>query len=750
MTREPERNSPLMRTVRFRGVFASVVWCWGSLLAQAADEPTAKRHALLVGCTKYTHLAAKHQLEGPGNDVRLIRGLLIEKFGFQPADITEMTEASPPTLRPDREQIVAEMEKLRQRAGAGDEVFILFAGHGSQQPDENRDEDDGLDEVFLPADVAQWQANEKVVKGITDDEIGLWIDKLREGGAFVFYVADACHSGTLNRGPEEPDATTVKTRAVDADDWVGKDTVQAARAAAAARPAGEKKPYQAGLDVKEQAAMPVRGGFAALAAVPDTALEQEHAMPPNDLYDDPRYGRLSYALHQVLTKAQAPLTYRELAQHLSWYYLAQGWMPLGGLAGDSRDRQVLGKKEWKDRSAQLLTRTKAGTWRINQGTAHGLSRNSIIKVLPPAGSLDGDKVLGYMRVISDDPVSGFAVPTKHGDDPTTDPAKWPNPARGEIEVVDYGELKIDVRARPASDEELKELNGAGDRAAAPSAEQAAAVERALVKIAGEKNALVREARPSSIADLYLLTTSAGVLLCRPYEPVADEAAALRPAFFGPYKFGPTLKADLEQALRTTARALNLRRISADDGLRDPATRRVNVHVALAHRPTAEGEFAPLEAGMAIDRGVFKGEMLRITITNQGRLPVDITVLYLDAAFGVTSLYPTPKEVLQGERNVVEPEASSEVTIKINDDTVGLEEIFVLAVEHQPGGTIDYAFLAQPGLSFSAHRGDGPQRPLDELIDAAQFKGTRGTSTAASAGEYSVQRRAIMVRKQAGR
>lgn len=66
--------------------------------------------------------------------------------------------------------------------GSGDKIFY-FGGHGSQIADIDKDEIDGLDEIFITYD-----------SYIIDDEI----HKIARKSNIVF-VFDSCHSGTINR-----------------------------------------------------------------------------------------------------------------------------------------------------------------------------------------------------------------------------------------------------------------------------------------------------------------------------------------------------------------------------------------------------------------------------------------------------------------------------------------------------------------------------------------------------------------------
>ncbi len=121
------------------------------------------RRGLLVGVTKYDHLPKGQQLAGPGNDVRLMRRLLQERYQFPADGIASLTEdESNLTRRPTRANIEREFRQLADQAREGDQVVILLAGHGSRQPESNppdpeNPEPDGIDEIFLPADVSEWK-----------------------------------------------------------------------------------------------------------------------------------------------------------------------------------------------------------------------------------------------------------------------------------------------------------------------------------------------------------------------------------------------------------------------------------------------------------------------------------------------------------------------------------------------------------------------------------------------------------------
>jgi hypothetical protein len=762
--------------------------------ASAADEKSAdsfRRHAVLIGCTKYRHLKGL-DLDGPANDVALLRGLIVDRFGFQPVDIVEMTERSPAELRPDRQNIVRVMGELAARVGKDDEVFLLFAGHGSRLPDEAEPdgvqptggkpegedfepdfEPDGLDEVFLPADVTEWKENEKVVLGITDDEIHGWLQALRRRGAFVFFVADTCHSGTLSRNPETDDDRKVKTRHVPDDVLTPPEKLSKAVEKAAKRSANETSPgiwpldlgttgrdgpaRAEGADADNQA-----GGLVAFAAVPSGHAEPEHRMPPNERFADPIYGRLSYAIHHVLTKATTRLTYRELARHVAWQYQSWGWTELGGIEGIGFDREVLGKRVWKDRSTLLLTRADDGSLRVGQGLAHGITRGTILKVLAPIGAagatanlstaMDADRVLGYVTVTGVSPVTATVEPIAYGGMPRVEPRQLPDKTRCLVEVVDYGQLQVSLRVRAFSADELKDLAEAGVPLSPADPTIVGEIERVVAGLTGASPSLIRQASEGDASDgspdLYLLVAGDGAYLYRRGEALTSTAAL--PRTFRTYVPGNDLAARLDRDLRFVAQGINLQRLAGDEELQAVADRAVSLKVRFSRARSSDGAFTPVLDETAAT--FTDGDYLRLELTNDGRIAADVTVLYLDAAFQIQSHFPTLRQAVAGANNTLDVGQSHPVTIKLNDSTVGLEHLLILAVARDPASPpVNFAFLSQAGLSRSGYertRGGKPH-PLDELLAAGLYEGSRGRRSVDAARTYSIRRYPVRIVKRPG-
>jgi hypothetical protein len=87
-------------------------------------------------------------------------------------------------IKPTRQSILSGISSLLLNATATDVLLFYFSGHGTQVPDANKDEADGLDEALYTLDS----------KIITDDEIYSIFCNTK---AQVYLFLDCCHSGTL-------------------------------------------------------------------------------------------------------------------------------------------------------------------------------------------------------------------------------------------------------------------------------------------------------------------------------------------------------------------------------------------------------------------------------------------------------------------------------------------------------------------------------------------------------------------------
>jgi hypothetical protein len=156
-------------------------------LVRATSARAADR-ALVVGVEKYGDSRVP---ETPGCvlDATQTAKFLETKYGFAGTAIKVLTN---------EQATAANIEKefrhwLIEGTQPGDRVFFLYAGHGSQLPDDNGDEEDGLDETIAPYDVNPETGSGEIRDDVFDEMIALL------SGRRAVLVFDSCHSGTISR-----------------------------------------------------------------------------------------------------------------------------------------------------------------------------------------------------------------------------------------------------------------------------------------------------------------------------------------------------------------------------------------------------------------------------------------------------------------------------------------------------------------------------------------------------------------------
>ena len=178
-------------------VSAAVAQCPSG--AAVAGPDGTRRLALVVGVGQYRVASQADKqgvdnLAGPPNDARRIFELLTGRagYGFPPQNVCLLIDGDATMAG----FVRAFDETLVNRARAGDVAVLYFAGHGSQQRDENGDEPDEWDETLLLNDSRTGQVGDLV-----DDDFNAMLTRLWEKTKNVVVILDSCHSGTATRGP---------------------------------------------------------------------------------------------------------------------------------------------------------------------------------------------------------------------------------------------------------------------------------------------------------------------------------------------------------------------------------------------------------------------------------------------------------------------------------------------------------------------------------------------------------------------
>lgn len=145
-----------------------------------AERPSGSgnRRALCVGINQYR----QRPLAGCVADSRLW-GETLEALGFSVTYLLDHQAT--------RDAIVRGLDSLVSATGPGDIAVFQYAGHGSQVPDDDGDESDTFDEVFVPVD---YHAGALLL----DDDLAAILQTLQSGALMTLFM-DCCHSGTNSR-----------------------------------------------------------------------------------------------------------------------------------------------------------------------------------------------------------------------------------------------------------------------------------------------------------------------------------------------------------------------------------------------------------------------------------------------------------------------------------------------------------------------------------------------------------------------
>lgn len=358
--------------------------------ARSGEPP--RDFALVVGCDKYEFRPMRNSLKGCVNDANLIRERFESVLGLAP-ERTRVLAGWPDdaNLRPSRRRILGVLDELTAAANAGDRILIFLAGHGSQQPDANGDEDDGLDEVFLPADVRGTRRRagiEVIQNSISDDELYDKIRAMLDRGIRVCLFSDSCHSATLARGDDR------RTRGIEPEEF-GFDMVGSR--GAADREVGDHLTH---------------ANFVGMYAVHADEKAQELPIAISD--DEKRiHGIFSWSLAQALSRTSGEATFEDVYRLVIASYREQGFHQITPFIQGARDMAVMPGEE---RSSSLFARMEDGRIHVDAGILNGLYHGSTLRV----ASLDRSKSLGEIRVVQAAMLSsicepiGDAIPTLEG------------------------------------------------------------------------------------------------------------------------------------------------------------------------------------------------------------------------------------------------------------------------------------------------------------------------------------------------
>lgn len=178
-------------TLPVRGFWVCIVL---GLTLSFACPALAETYGLVIGINDY--VGDENDLDGAVDDAKDIAASLT-KMGAK--EVVRLLDGAA-----DKAAIETAWRRLVQSAKSGDTVVLSYAGHGGQEPEPagRHDEPDGLNENFL---LGGYQPDgEGTKQRVVDDEVFAWLKEADDKGVKVIFVADACHSGSMNRSARAP------------------------------------------------------------------------------------------------------------------------------------------------------------------------------------------------------------------------------------------------------------------------------------------------------------------------------------------------------------------------------------------------------------------------------------------------------------------------------------------------------------------------------------------------------------------
>jgi hypothetical protein len=694
---------------------AEDLWAQDAPPTKAASVPVVKdstRHALLIGCTTYYHLPSKLHLKGPANDVKLMVDFLARSYQF--GDVVTLSEEEGKNNKdrlPTRANIERQFVRLAQEVQHGHRVVILLSGHGSQQPEKDPPPDpkfaepDGMDEIFLPADIDSWESTQKTVaNAIIDDDIREWTTAIVDKGASLWLIADCCHSGDLLRGTDVEVSREVKPDEL----RIPEKEIQQAHERA------KQREQQRGEPQRRLRAPHLVAIYAARTS--EVTIERP-------MGGGKSYGLLTYTLRSVLEQANQSkqvLSYRGLVNRINAEYRGMNRsFPMPLVDGPDADTVVLGLEKAAGHPFKLQEAERG--YKIDGGLVHGLTVGTILAVFPDHVS-DG-KPVGHVKITK---VGTVESEVKNEAYAGLGEADLTDGGACEPVYIPYTSLKLKVAADgkaasgalgPIANPPVTVGRIATNPSYRPDAKSRERLQAELEKIAaaGKEQPWIEVVSDPRQAEWLVRAEGNDVFLL----PAEGVPLSQKPRPLPAKELGEEIK----QRLGRVARARNLLQLASPSGP-GQSDSRVKLDIRMKRFKDEVDR-----TGITVDYentpvSLYAGDLVRFHVHNPNPFGIYATVLMVDGAYGIASFYPE-----EGVTNLkaLGPDRGVDLDLRVNDDTLGVEHLVVIAVK-DPGYPVDFRMLSQEGVRGSPDA-NTLRSPLGQLIETALYAqgNTRGAA-----------------------
>lgn len=538
---------------------------------------------------------------------------------------------------------------------------------------------------------------------LIDDEIGKALDAIRNKGAFVWFVIDACNSGTATRAVAPGGDDLATERKLDfADLGIPQAAVATAQAAAEAASGGVAPPEPTerqpafnltgeadaggdatralslnGTDQSATGAEPIaKGGMVAFFAAQTVETTPEMPLPKGSPNAE-RYGLFTYTLFSKL--AENPnMTYRQLGHAVLQQYTADLRQRPTPLFEGDLDARVFGSEKI-DTVMQWPVEIKDNAATIRAGMLHRLAPGTKLAILPsPASELT--ETVGYLEVKTAKSLTSTVVPVAFNDKPAPLLSDLPPNAYARLSelAVDF---KLKVARPPASDalkSEVAEVNAVLDAAVADKDKR---FNIELVDPTAEADLRLAVLRENEMADagpgasdqpaLWFLPASGDVSLKSGQKPplvvIGDK---------------DKLAKGVGDNLLKIFRATSLARLAAASDYQPD-----QVSVQFQIKREDKDALEPLDASSVPI--VRPGDQVHILAENKSSKLVDINILYVGSDYSITHI---------DAQRLVSGAKIEQGLLAFTDSSFGMERMIAILTEAPPQSEVqDLKFLEQGGV-----------------------------------------------------
>lgn len=318
-----------------------------------------KKYALIIGINTYLYMEDQYQLRGCVNDAKLMKNVLINKFNFDPANITSLHNESAT-----RDAIIGEMDRLAQRIQKDDILVFHYSGHGHQckVKEDFSAEGSGKDNCILPTDDSEPDGENVIWREIRDKEFNAWLQRIAEKTRYTTLIFDACHSGTMTRDvADTARSRSIPTEVRDLDKRSPASPSIAALTHSSSSSRSEKIGAGGWLTLSEN--------YTVISGCRDTQTSKEWEFTIDG--EGVRHGVMTYFLTRALLHAKPGNTYRDAFEQVCSGVVAEVADQNPQIEG-AIDRELFGVADIEPFAHIRITKVQGNSVTLDGGIAHGI------------------------------------------------------------------------------------------------------------------------------------------------------------------------------------------------------------------------------------------------------------------------------------------------------------------------------------------------------------------------------------------